>query len=475
MNEKGHPGAGGADDSDGTGRNNNPAVAAALGVTLVLAALGGLAWLASRSPEAPAPSLPAEATAPGAAPGVGVAWAPALALAEPVLGSAVSVTSNAPDATGTGTDICGLGHLPEGRRPPADWIAERARDTVRSRERVQAALAASADEVTRAAGLVLRSGGGPPVYDSVVDCTGDQCPAVPEKAESPAAVQARITANAAPRDALARMALVSTSPQVYALAWQTCRSHGAQDTGSACQMLSVEQWARLDGDNAVPWLELAGRAQARGDSAAVAEAMFRVSKAHTVDFKWGSVAETVLKQMPADVPPLDAMQITTELLGLESSWQLPAYAVPLAYCKADTLLDSNRLQQCAEIADVIATRGRALADVSFGTQLGRRVGWSAERVDAVSLERDAMMQALAQKLPPLSSMLSCGAIQQQTEHVRAVGRVGELAVARQAMQQSGQSVAELARLHREGRERLVAQFQPGPAASSAAGAGAVPR
>ncbi len=51
----------------------------------------------------------------------------------------------------------------------------------------------------------------------------------------------------------------------------------------ACRQLSLQRWARMDPDNAVPWLSLAGKARGRHDSAAEADAFSHAATAHKSD------------------------------------------------------------------------------------------------------------------------------------------------------------------------------------------------
>ena len=52
------------------------------------------------------------------------------------------------------------------------------------------------------------------------------------------------------------------------------RACQARRSEGMSQLLSADQWARLEPGNAIAWLQVAVRAQARNEAAAVAEAMF---------------------------------------------------------------------------------------------------------------------------------------------------------------------------------------------------------
>jgi hypothetical protein len=389
---------------EGLEKSSAPAI---IGGLLVLGGVAVLAWLGfgGMVPEPPAPVLVNEARTQVVRP----------------------VFALVPAASAPAAEDCGV--------PGASSFDEvaRAENTSRMREKLQTSLAQSTDELNQATALVLRSGGGQPVFDSVIACEGETCPTPAEKVESSAAAKARIGANTAPRDALARMALVSQSAPIYAMAWQLCRSHGLQDTSSACHMLSAPQWARLDPHNAAAWLAVAEQAQVRGDGAAQFEAMFQLSKARTFDLRWGAAMERVLKQAPVTLPVPDALALVADLQRLERSAVANAYQLPLQYCSPARQRDSNIQQQCAEVAQMLVTHGRSLADLKAGVVLGEQGAMPVERVAALTAEHETLTAALEDAQSDVTTLSHCAAVQQHLEQVLLATAKGELAVARQAV------------------------------------------
>jgi hypothetical protein len=453
--------------------------AAGLGGVLVLGVLLGLAWLAFR-PAGAAPREPAPLAVSSLSPEATTA---SPARPDMALGHAVSFVADGASSDAEDTGTCGLEGSGSDEATPAaaagqegpagatrtDRAPSSPQALAQARERIRSALDRSPDPVARAAGLVL---GGP--VAGAGDCSGAACQGgagrlaasgIPREKEADDA-----EAPAPARDALARLALAGSSPQVYALAWHACHTQAAQGAAGACQMLSAEQWARLDADNAVPWMDVAQRAQARGDASTAAEALFRVAKARTMDARWGSLASAALKQVPRDVSAVDAVQVASELLAFETGAVLSGFQAASAHCRAPLLVDTNRQQQCAEIADTFALRGRTLLEFTMGVAMGERVGWPAFRVEATKLERDAMAQAMLLSRPAESGAPTCKSARQQAAYLHAVASQGELAVARQAVRQSGRSPAELAQMQRSGRERQLASLQPVAASASAAAA-----
>ncbi len=391
----------------GLEKDKAPAV---IGAVLVLGGMAFLAWLGFGATAVlpPTPALMSDEQAQV------VRSAPAVPLPK------AASTPVAPD--------CGL--------PPSgssfDEVA-RAESTARMREKLQLSMTQSTDELTQATALVLRSGGGQPVFDSVIECEGEKCPIAAEKVESTAATKARIATNTVPRDALARMALVSQSSAIYAMAWQLCRSHGVQDTSSACHMLSAQQWARLDASNAAAWLAVAEQATARGDGAAQFEAMFQLSKARTFDLRWGAAMERVLSQTPSALPVSDALALVADLQRLERSAMANAYQLPLQYCAATRQRDANTAQQCADIAQMLVTHARSLTDFKAGIALGEQGAMPPERVASLTLEHEALTDALENSHSDPTQLGDCTAAQKHVAQTFIAATQGELALARHVL------------------------------------------
>lgn len=439
-------------------------LAAPLGGALVLAVLAIPVWLAYRGtgPEsAPQPARPAAdrlrqrgASAPQAAQLPQIP--PAARAVPPAAASAAAASESCRPSPGT-------------ERPPALPPGLQAAETLRARERVAAALVGGPDELTRAVGRVVQGLGHPrPAPTAAVICEGSRCPPPAESAELAMARKLRSQAAAAPRDALARQALGSQSPEVYGMAWQACRQ-AEDEPGSSCRMLSADQWTRLEPDNAVAWLEAAAQAQQRGDAAALDEAMFRVSRAGVVDSRAGQLADTLVKRLPAGTPPPLALQLVGELGELDAAWNRQRYQLPLSYCSGARLADANLHQRCDEIAGALLSRGRALQELNVVMQLGERLGWAPERVEAVAVQRDALAQALAHESPQVAATgdgdgtVACNALRRKSERLAELVRLGERGAARLAMQRAGKSEAELARQYREQRQRRVPAGASAPA------------
>ena len=78
-------------------------------------------------------------------------------------------------------------------------------------------------------------------------------------------------------DALVDEATTTNNPLVYAMAVQACGAKNKTSKRGRCQLITLDRWTQIDGDNLVPWLFRAGAAEAQGDAAGRTEALYRAS------------------------------------------------------------------------------------------------------------------------------------------------------------------------------------------------------
>ena len=344
----------------------------------------------------------------------------------------------------------------------------RANDGPDARQRVVAALRAQPSELAHAAVLWLAlRGTGRDRWQAMMDgafgCDSAECrdrwQAVPQLAEA--------------RDGLAQMAVSSTDPGVYALAFRACGNNG----GGACQMLNAEQWARLDPGNAAPWLYLLSAAHQHSDVALQNEALHRIATAQRSDTGFLAVPGLISAAVPSDeTSMLAALNMTVEAIGMQAAVALPPYQPLVADCSGVALRDSNRRQTCAAIAEVLVARSDTLLETLIGLRVGRHVGWPAERIDQLRGEFNAYMQH-AEPLVMMdyrSGGASCSQVRRSLDavHRRAVeGEVGEM---RAWVARSGKTPEEFVSEERARREAVLAASAREQADATSASAGGAP-
>jgi hypothetical protein len=350
-------------------------------------------WLtAGGRPEPPAPT-----PSPGLSP---ANWADRppnaedVAVARPFQPGHVS-TDPAPESVRTTIDtvtidVCGWGRvtLPPDDPDPMQQLPGAVR--AQALDEARAAMTGSGDPQARAAALLigLRAGGG----------------------------RARELA-----DALARQANGSQDPAVYAMALEGCRGLATED-GGACGLLNRAQWARLDADNLLPWLELGAEAHARGDPGAEADAMSRAALARRSDGYEGLVPELVDRSLGRGAPSLrDALALAASR-SVQTTWSASRSHHAYEYCVSGAGADVDRMT-CDAIAATLARRSLNASDRRAGLAMGRQLGWPEERLQALQrADADAMAE-----LPPVDLDLSCDGVSRVERRLRQLASRGDMA------------------------------------------------
>jgi hypothetical protein len=259
------------------------------------------------------------------------------------------------------------------------------------------------------------------------------------------------------RDELVALAVGAGDPAVYALALSACNTDSTPP-GGTCQQLSVTEWARLDPDNAMPWMLLAGEAQARHDAVAASRDFDRAAESHKVDSYDYSLFAYAEPEMPRDATTLERWYLTVQAVGFDSAMRTPL-APTLRYCNSAPW-DAHVKEQCSAVAEVLISHSTTLADYAIGVGLGARMGWSAARVRDLNAQRDAWMQlGVSDAQGDEKDLWSCAVVEKNNSHMTRRLQDGELAALREQMEESGKTVSELAQQQREWLDKARASAQ----------------
>jgi hypothetical protein len=320
-------------------------------------------------------------------------------------------------------DVCGVGRVKLDRD---DWTATgKYFDalTKKSRMRWLSALRNSDDYRARATGLYL---------EGILDRDAPQ--------KDPEAA----------RDELVQLAVGTKDPAVYALAYTKCIT-GVEYSAlpGACPQLSLDEWTRADPDNAVPWLRLAAKARTEGDGAAEAAAFARAAQAHRYEsYNW-SLFSFAQAAMPGDVTAADRWYLTTTVIGVEAAMPMP-YLTQFQYCSRDAMADAAVRRQCNALAELMVNKATTLLEFGAGKSLGARAGWPADVVDRLTQQLQASMQAVNQVTPSdPEQQWNCDSVARGNAYMSEWDQLGERGLAQQAIERSGETVAELAHKYTE--------------------------
>jgi hypothetical protein len=308
------------------------------------------------------------------------------------------VPPRVPSASGAASpDGCGIIKVPS---PDADGSGSYERVIAASPEthdRWEAALLDSSDSHARAVGLMIRR-------------------AALLRTDSPAQAEE-------PRDELVQLAAGAGDPALYALAVGLCRKSSSDvDTVGACQRISPSEWARIDSDNAVPWILAAQAARNRNDTEAEATSFSRAANAHKLDDYSDSLLSFGFAELPQGIAPAEKTSLAIELIGYEAAWGVPELREISTYCSDTALRRDETHKECDAVAELLVDQGATILTLGVGIRLGGRVGWSPERLKDLSQERDALFGILRDE--PRS--VSCETVNRMNAFFDSRTQLGEL-------------------------------------------------
>ena len=226
---------------------------------------------------------------------------------------------------------------------------------------------------------------------------------------------------------LARVAQRSRDPLVYALAVQSCEIYRVRTTPAACRGLSVEEWAQRDPGNAFPWLfGMGGEGVDAQRRSLYAE---RALASETIRSSWGTSYSILAKAAPRDEAPLDRSVRFRESLSIDSYVSLVRSGV-LEHCKDSELRQGARRQQCELLATFMTDKSESLMEAEFGNAIGRRLGWSADRLARLDKQR----QALSEMTPKDADFAGCDGLARAEAYFADVSKYGERGALRRRQQ-----------------------------------------
>jgi hypothetical protein len=341
-----------------------------------------------------------------AAPALPGAAAPARpAAVARVLPSGTTNSTAPPTPSETGKyELCGIGKAPA--QITADDLNEYVFAlTQKTGDSWRAALLDSSDLRARAMGLLLRH------TESKFHR--------PEQTDEPAAKPADDE-----REELVQLAAGGSDPAVYAAAAWICESGTPQSVqAGACGRISLRGWARIDPDNAIAWLEVAMEDRNRGDLQAEAADFARAAGAHRSDLYQDSLLRAAFAEVPRDATPLATVAQGIQLAGIVSVQPLLELSEASRFCSTEGLHHQERHEPCEALATLWVNQGSTFLEFGLGKAIGRRLGWTPERLRQLDQEYNAMM-SLARE--DASDPWSCQHVARDRQFLEGRAQQGEL-------------------------------------------------
>jgi len=276
------------------------------------------------------------------------------------------------------------------------------------------------------------------------------------------------------RDALVALARITDDPRVYGWAWRYCHlgsGRAAPGPQGTCTQISAAQWARMDPDNAEPWLAVAHEARERQDRAALDDAMFHVAAAARYQSVSWTLAGTVAEFVPQDERSALGTYMTIHQAFRADVGSDPAWPGTADYCESGAIADANRRETCERIAAVLVDRSTTWDALGEGFGIGQRLGWSEARLHAVTAQEEAHVAAtFLGKVDEFPDFTDCTPLRAYTDWARSLAEFGPVETSRRQVNAipAEQLAAEMRRL-RDMATRMAAEQ-----AASAAAAASVP-
>jgi hypothetical protein len=218
-------------------------------------------------------------------------------------------------------------------------------------------------------------------------------------------------------DVLARQAIASQDPAVYAMALEGCRGFSGEGAG-ACALLNRAQWARLDPDNAVAWLELGAEAHERGEPDAESDAMSHAALARRSDGYEELLPGLVERTLAGSSLSLRHALALNAASTAKTIWSASRSNHAYEYCASGLAVDTVRLQ-CEAIAGILVQRNVAQVERRTGVAIGRQLGWPQDRLNALAADGTGFDP---REQPALGRDLSCEGVSRVERSLMAATR-----------------------------------------------------
>ena len=223
-------------------------------------------------------------------------------------------------------------------------------------------------------------------------------------------------------EAVVEQALVSTDPRVYALAYGLCRAHRETHIAS-CAGFSAERWAQLEPGNGIPWVDLLGDAQARGDAAGVSDAMAHLASATRFDMRFYGPASAVARHLPDDPRDLAAgTELVTRAVGQAAALALPAFKPLMDVCRQQAGGDEERARQCLAIGDTMYAHSDTMLPYALSGALLLQTTGDGSRRELIRAERAVFESHWS----PATGLSQCGVARDLLKQIRRKAEIGEV-------------------------------------------------
>jgi hypothetical protein len=227
-------------------------------------------------------------------------------------------------------------------------------------------------------------------------------------------------------EAVIRQAAASSDPRVFALGHEVCQHVWA--SGPACAALTAERWTQVDPGNGMPWIELLGQAQARGDVAATRDAMAHLAAATSFDTRLWEPAGAIARRLPQDGRDLAAGgDLVTNAIGYSAALPMPAFKPLFDVCRNQAGGDEELARECRAISDTLYAHSDTLIPFLLSGRLLEVTTGDTSRRELIRTER----AVAAAHWSPSTGLAPCRDLREQMRLVDRKAQVGEIEAMRE--------------------------------------------
>ncbi len=211
--------------------------------------------------------------------------------------------------------------------------------------------------------------------------------------------------------------LAQTSGDRVLARWSAAFCHTSADKDCVSR---TRRWAHADPDNGAAWAELwAVTAQQPQEALAGLTASRRYAT------YWGAVAAEVLNAVPADVPTYLHHALAQQGLLAEGLVPMPSFQWRTKICNPKRSSGEVPIE-CQDLIELMVGGESNLLERRIGAGMGERLGWPAERVQAVRRLTDQAIEAAGIGHLKVSQPFSCDAVEPDLQMWRSMATKGEV-------------------------------------------------
>lgn len=230
------------------------------------------------------------------------------------------------------------------------------------------------------------------------------------------------------REGAAALAVASTDPLAYQLAYQSCGASQAVTRSPGCGQLSATRWAALDPTDARPWLDLLAQAHRANDGPGIDAALSAVAARPRLSRQGFLLVSHLLPVLPPGMDPVLRVHVLAQAVGIDmasvSLGSLPWRKV----CTDARLATAGRAATCQAAARQLLAGANDLWEAVVAQKLADQLGVpKAEQAHSAATLQAAQRALSERALQGVGA--DCASLKAMSDVVARQASEGELAMA----------------------------------------------